>query len=78
MTIEIDVLCEMYSSLKQYIPSKDRQEAADNVMSILVDLISDEELKLLGATDSKMAKALKTYAIDDEDLDDDYNAEDDE
>jgi hypothetical protein len=77
MTIEIDVLCEMYSSLKQYIPSKDRQEAADNVMSVLVDLISDEELKLLGATDSKMAKALKTYAID-EDLDDDYNAEDDE
>lgn len=73
--IDVEVLGEAYSSLKQYIPAKDRQEAADNLMSILVDALSDEELKVFGAIDSKLSKALKAYAVDD---DDDEYAEDDE
>jgi hypothetical protein len=64
--IDVEVLGEVYSSLKQYIPTKDRQEAADNLMSILVDVLSDEEIKIFGAIDSKLAKALKEYAVDDE------------
>ncbi len=71
--IDVEVLGEAYTSLKQYIPAKDRQEAADNLMSILVDALTDEELKVFGALDSKLSKALKEYAIDDED---DYNDED--
>ena len=65
--IDVEVLGEAYSSLKQYIPAKDRQEAADNLMSILVDALTDEELKVFGAIDSKLSKALKEYAIDDDD-----------
>lgn len=65
--IDVEVLGEAYSSLKQYIPAKDRQEAADNLMSILVDALSDEELKVFGAIDSKLSKALKAYAVDDDD-----------
>ena len=74
--IDVEVLGEVYTSLKQYIPTKDRQEAADNLMSILVDSLSDEELQVFGAIDSKLSKALRAYV--DEDEDDDYNNDDEE
>ena len=54
MSIEVDVLSETYTVLKQYIPVKDRQEAADNLMSILVDMLGDIELKEFG---SKIGRA---------------------
>jgi DNA-binding transcriptional regulator GbsR (MarR family) len=74
MTIDVDVLSEMYTVLKQYIPAKDRQEAADNLMSIIVDLLGDRELKEFGSTDSSLKKALKEYSAD-EDVDDDEDSE---
>ena len=66
MSIDVDVLSEMYTVLKQYIPVKDRQEAADNLMSIMVDLLGDQELREFGSTDSSLKKALKEYSADDE------------
>lgn len=80
MTIDVEVLSEAYIVLKQYIPEKDRQEAADNLMSIIVDMMGDKELKEFGSTDSLLKKALKEYSYDDdEDEDkDDYDDYDDE
>jgi uncharacterized protein YqeY len=69
MSIEVDVLSEVYVILKQYIPQKDRQEAADNLMSVMVDLLSDEELQDFGGTDAALGRALKEYAGDGEDED---------
>jgi len=70
MTIEVDVLSEVYSTLKQYIPQKDRQEASDTLMSILVDFLNDNELKIFGGTDQYTKKSLEEYACDhDEDID---------
>ena len=69
MTIDVDVLSEMYTILKQYIPQKDRQEAADNLMSVMVDMLGDQELKEFGGTDSTLKRALKEYTEDDEDGD---------
>lgn len=66
MSIEVDVLSETYTVLKQYIPVKDRQEAADNLMSILVDLLGDIELQEFSVTDANLKKALKEYAGEDE------------
>jgi len=74
MTIDVDVLSEMYTILKQYIPQKDRQEAADNLMSIMVDMLGDQELKEFGGTDSTLKRALKEYSSDD-DTDDDEDGE---
>lgn len=74
MSIEVDVLSEIYSTLKQYIPVKDRQEAADNLMGLLVDALNDLELKEFSGTDSALGRAYKEYAsefeddIEDEDL----------
>lgn len=77
MTIDVEVLSEAYIVLKQYIPEKDRQEAADNLMSIIVDMMGDKELKEFGSTDSLLKKALKEYSYDDEDEDKDESGYDD-
>lgn len=74
MSIEVEVLGEVYTILKQYIPQKDRQEAADNIMSVLVDMLNDLDLQEFGGTDSSLKKALKEYSIDqDEDEDTDWD-----
>ena len=67
MSIDIEVLGEAYTILKQYIPVKDRQEAADNLMSVLVDMLNDIDLQEFGNTDSATKKALKEYVVDEED-----------
>jgi uncharacterized protein YqeY len=74
MTIDVDVLSEMYTILKQYIPQKDRQEAADNLMSVMVDMLGDQELKEFGGTDNILKRALKEYSSDD-DTDEDEDGE---
>ena len=74
MTIDVDALSEMYTILKQYIPQKDRQEAADNLMSVMVDMLGDQELKEFGGTDNTLKRALKEYSADD-DTDEDEDGE---
>lgn len=77
MSVEIDVVSEVYTILKQYIPQKDRQEAADNLMSIMVDLLSDDELKEFSGIDSAMGRAYKEYASEfEDDYEDDSGYED--
>lgn len=67
MSMDVEVLIEAYTILKQYIPQKDRQEAVDNLMSVMVDMLSDEELNNFGGTDSTTKRALKEYSHEDED-----------
>ena len=62
MSIEVDVLVETYQTLKQYITQKDRQEASDNLMSILVDLLGDKELKEFSGVDSYTKRSYDEYA----------------
>lgn len=66
MSIDVEVLIESYTILKQYIPQKDRQEAADNLLSVLVDMLGDKELKEFGSTDAVLKRALKEYIDEDE------------
>jgi hypothetical protein len=73
MTIDTELLGEVYSTLKQYIPQKDRQEASDNLMSILVDLLGDIELREFSGIDSYTKRSYDEYAgnlLDEEDQDD--------
>lgn len=74
MSLDIDVLIEAYSTLKQYIAPKDRQEAADALTSVLVDLLSDDALKEFATADRYTKASFKEYSSDyDEDLDNDSN-----
>lgn len=71
MSLDIEVLIESYTILKEYIPAKERQAAADNLVSTLVDALSDKELREFGGTDSYTKRALEEY-LDDEDEEIDY------
>ena len=75
MSIDLDGLGEVYQALKQYIPQKDRQDASDNLMSILVDLLGDADLAEFAGIDSYTKRSLQEFAPDilkDEDEADDY------
>ena len=69
MSIDVDVLVETYTVLTQYIPAKERQEAADNLVSMFNDAISDKELREFGLADKYTSSAVKEYIGDDDEED---------
>jgi hypothetical protein len=69
MSIDVEVLIETYTILKEYIPAKERQAAADNLVSILADALSEKELKEFGGTDGYTKRAIEEYLDDEDDLD---------
>ena len=69
MSIDVEVLIETYITLKEYVPAKERQAAADNLVSMLVDNLSEKELKEFGGADSYTKRALEEYIEDDEEID---------
>jgi hypothetical protein len=72
MSIEVDVLSELYTIMKQYIPSKDRQECADNIMSVMTDYLNDVDVREFGGTDAALKRSLKEYVGDDDEQHEDY------
>jgi DNA-directed RNA polymerase delta subunit len=73
MSLDVEILSESYQALKQYIPQKDRQEASDALMSILVDSLTDEEAKEFASTDAYTKRSYDEYAgEDDEEEYEDY------
>ena len=72
---------ELWSELKRYISTVDRDEAAETVVNILIDNdIDAEEIKANFKGDSDIKRALSQYTEDtgdaEEDIDEEY--EDDE
>jgi|TARA_R110002074_G_scaffold35457_6_gene96850 hypothetical protein len=73
-----DCLPEIWNVLKEYIPAKDRQTAADHWVSSLIDLgVADETLTDLGKEDPQIRSAVAD-AIPDDDLVDDEDEYGDE
>lgn len=68
MSIEVDVLIETYTILKEYVPTKERQAASDTLMSMLADALSDKELREFGGTDSYTRRSLDEYVDEEDDL----------
>lgn len=67
---DIEYLTTMWETVKEYIPAKDRQAAADHVINELVDLgLDDNDLKEL-AVDKPMLNAIKEH-IDINSIDED-------
>ena len=68
---DTELLVTMWETAKEYIPAKDRQTAADHIVTELIDMgIDDEDLKAL-AVDKPMLTAIKEHVdlndINDED-----------
>lgn len=70
MSIDVEVLIETYTILKEYVPVKERQAASDTLMSMLADALSEKELREFGGTDSYTKRSLDEYTSDeDEEID---------
>lgn len=81
MTVDLEVLGEVWLTTKEYIAVKDRQAAADHVVSVVADHnILERDLKSFGATDSYLGRAVQEYLgdSDDDDYDSDSGGSDDE
>ena len=73
------VASEIWSELKRYVNTVDRSEAAETIVSILIDHDSDiEDIRDAFKSDSDIKRALtvyldndKDYAEDEEELDED-------
>jgi hypothetical protein len=68
MSLDIEVLIETYTTLKEYIPSKERQAASDTLVSMLADTLSDRELREFGGTDAYTKRSIEEYLDDDDDF----------
>lgn len=67
MSIDVEVLIETYTILKEYVSTKERQAASDTLMSMLADALSEKELKEFGGTDSYTKRSLDEYSSDEDD-----------
>jgi len=69
---DTEYLVAMWQTVKEYIPAKDRQSAADHVINELVEMgIDDEDLENL-AVDKAMLNAVKEHVeVKDKDEEDD-------
>ena len=69
--MEEDSIIEIWNTLKEYISTKDRQTAADHLVSILIDLgVSEEAITKLGEEDKYVEQSVKD-ALPEEELVDD-------
>jgi hypothetical protein len=64
-----DYLPEMWSTVKEYVSTKDRQTAADHIVAHLVDMgIDDEELTDLREVDTYMENAVSEHVGEEEEF----------
>ena len=70
---DVESVREMWNVLKEYIPAKEKQEAADHLISVIVDMdFPDSEFQSLVRSDRYLEEAAAEY------LDDDFVDEEEE
>jgi hypothetical protein len=73
---------EIWDELRRYVNTVDRSEAAETLVSVLIDNdAAADEIKEVFKTDSEVKRALASYLKDHEevdDLDDEYNEDEDD
>ena len=85
--MSVDLYYEIWNELKRHINIVDRQEAAENLVSVLIDNDVDaDDIKASFKYDTEVKRALTSYlkdhpvddVEDDDDYDDDYDEPEDE
>jgi len=83
--MSVELSKEIWDELKRYVNPQDRDEAAETVVSVLIDNDVDaDEIKSTFKSDSDIKKALASYLKDHEELneddyeDDDYEEDEDD
>ena len=76
--MSVELSKEIWDELKRYVNPQDRDEAAETVVSVLIDNdVGADEIKSTFKSDSDIKKALASYLKDHEELDEDDYEEDD-
>jgi len=74
----VNLANEVWQEIKRYVNGMDRAEAAEALVSVLIDNdISAEEIKSAFKSDTEVKQALKQYLDDHADEEDDDYDEDD-
>jgi hypothetical protein len=79
--MSVELSKEIWDELKRYVNPQDRDEAAETLVSVLIDNDADaDEIKSVFKTDNEVKRALTSYLKDHEDEvdDDDYDEDEDE
>ena len=79
--MSVDLSREIYNELKRFINVVDRDEAAETLVSVLIDNdISADDIKDAFKGEADIKRALTSYLKDhlDEEEEDDYDDEDDD
>jgi hypothetical protein len=76
--MSVDVYYEIWNELKRHINVVDRQEAAENLISVLIDNdVSADDIKASFKSDTEVKRALTSYIKDHPDDDGEEEDEDD-
>jgi len=76
--MSIEVAAELWGELKRYVNTVDREEAAESVVSVLIDNDHDaDEIRTAFKGDSDIKRALAAY-IDNNDIEEEDDVEDDD
>lgn len=74
MSSDIDILCDMWLTCREYITQKDRQAAADHIINVVADHnVTDDDLRALGGTDAYLKRAVQEYLGENEEDEDPYD-----
>ena len=74
MTVEL--ASEIWSELKRYVNTVDRDEAAETMVSVLIDNdIAADEIKAAFKSDAEVKKALTSYLRDHDEIEEDDDEE---
>lgn len=77
--MSVELATEIWSEIKRYVNSVDRTEAAETLVSVLIDNDLDaEEIKNAFKGDNDVKRALSEYLEGDEALEEDEDDYDDE
>ena len=78
--MSVELANEIWSELKRYVNTVDRADAAETMVSVLIDNdVSADDIKLAFKSDAEIKRALTSYLKDhEEDDDDDLHDDDDD
>ena len=79
--MSVELSKEIWNEIKRYVNTVDRREAAETLVSVLIDNdVAADEIKVTFKSDAEVRRALTSYLKDhaDEDEDDDEDLHDDE
>ena len=75
----LNLVNELWQELKQYINDIDHAEAADTLVSVLIDHDQDpDQIKSVFRSDADVKNSVSSYLDDEEEIEEEYDEEEDE